>query len=358
MPIRRGQDIVDTLENMYIIRVDALNPAAQAIELAALTIQVGGLVAFPTETVYGLGANALDEAAVEKIFHAKGRPANDPLIVHIARLEQLGEVAREIPDIAWALVRRFWPGALTLVLRKSASIPSNLTAGLDTVAVRLPDHAVAAALLSAASVPIAAPSANRFSRPSPTAAEHVLEDLPNVVDVLLDAGSTDIGVESTILSLVHDPPRVLRPGGISLEALREVVPDLRFKPQFISDDAEAVPAPGSLLKHYSPTTPLMLFQGDDDAAVYAAMRAEIARHKDVGVLASDADATALKKEKATIIKLGATADQAASQLFAGMRALDQSGVDLILARAPGKKDGLGLALWDRLLRAAGSLIEV
>ena len=349
---------MDRLENRQVIRVDAQNPAASAIERAASTIQAGGLVAFPTETVYGLGAKALDAAAVDKIFRAKGRPANDPLIVHIARQEQLQDVAREIPDIAWALVRRFWPGPLTLVLRKSAAIPHNLTAGLDTVAARLPDHAVAAALLRAAATPIAAPSANRFSRPSPTTAEHVLEDLKDAVDLLLDAGSCNIGVESTILSLVDDPPRLLRPGGISLEALREVVPELRFAPHFMADDAEAVPAPGSLLKHYSPAAPLMLFQGEDDAALYAAMRGEIKRRQNAGLLANDADAAALEGENVTIIKLGASAEQAASRLFAAMRALDKAGVDVILARAP-DKEGLGLALWDRLLRAAaGSLIEV
>ena len=232
--------------------IDRLAPAAEAIALAGETIRAGGLVAFPTETVYGLGANAWDTQAVARIFHAKGRPSTDPLIVHIADMEQLSQVARAIPASARELCRRFWPGALTLVLPKANAIPANLTAGLDTVAVRMPDHAVALALLRNAGVPIAAPSANLFSRPSPTSAQHVLEDLAGHVDIVLDAGSTTIGLESTIVSLVDNPPRLLRPGGISLESLREIVPDLRYEPQYIAEDGEAAPAPGTMLKHYAP----------------------------------------------------------------------------------------------------------
>ena len=352
------QDSVHTLDKVYHIRVNAKQPAAQAIKIAAMTIQAGGLVAFPTETVYGLGANAWDELAVDKIFRAKGRPANDPLIVHIAHIDQLSEVARQIPDMAHELCRQFWPGALTLVLLKSSKIPAKLTAGLDTVAVRMPDHKVASALLNAADVPIAAPSANRFARPSPTTAQHVLDDLGDEVDVLLDAGSTAIGVESTILSLVDGPPQVLRPGGISLEALREILPDLRYRPRFLDKDAAAAPAPGSMLKHYSPRARLALFHGSDDAAVLAAMRAEIARHENVGLMTSDADAAAFAGLDVKIESLGNNAEQAALRLFAAMRALDKQGVDLILARAPDKR-GLGLAVWDRLLRAAeGRLVEV
>lgn len=232
-----------------------------------------------------------------------------------------------------------------------------MTAGLDTVAVRMPDHAVAAALIAAAGVPIAAPSANRFSRPSPTTAQHVLDDLAEDIDLLLDAGPTAIGLESTILSLVDDPPQLLRPGGVPLEALRQLIPDLRFEPRFLSDGA-AAPAPGTLLKHYSPRARLLLYQGDDDAAVVAAMRAAVAGHQRVGLMVSDADAAAFADLDVAIEHLGRDADQAAIRLFAAMRALDRAGVELILARAPDKQ-GLGLAVWDRLLRAAeGALIEV
>lgn len=345
------------LKRAQHIRLDASHPAARDIALAAETIRSGGLVAFPTETVYGLGANVWDASAVEKIFRAKGRPANDPLIAHIACIDRLSAVAREIPDLAYELGRAFWPGALTLVLKKSTRIPGNLTAGLDTVAVRVPDHTVASALLLAAEVPIAAPSANRFSRPSPTSAQHVLDDLGNVVDVLLDGGRTTIGVESTILSLVDESPRLLRPGGVSLESLQSFVPGLDFAPRFLGDD-EAVPAPGSLLKHYSPRARLTVFQGINDDAVWAAMRAEIMRHQNVGVLVSNKDASAFYKLDVKIGRLGNDNEQAAKRLFAAIRALDAQGVDVIIARAP-EKHGLGLAVWDRLLRAAaGSLIEV
>ena len=345
------------LEKSRRIRLDGMHPASPDIDFAAEIIRSGGLVAFPTETVYGLGANAWDASAVDKIFRAKGRPANDPLIVHIAAIDQLSAVAREIPDLARELGRHFWPGPLTLVLKKSARIPHNLTAGLDTVAVRLPDHPVASALLMAAKVPIAAPSANRFSRPSPTAAQHVLDDLDGAVDLLLDAGPTAIGLESTIISLIDDPPRLLRPGGLSLEDLRRFMPELEFAPQFLDADG-AAPAPGGLLKHYSPRARLIVFQGGDDAALRAAIHAEIARNRGVGLLASDADAAAFARFNVKIERLGNDDEAAARRLFAAMRSLDERGVDVIIARAPEKR-GLGLAIWDRLLRAAeGSLIEL
>jgi L-threonylcarbamoyladenylate synthase len=340
-----------------VFRLDAKSPHGAAISIASHTILAGGLVAFPTETVYGLGANALDEAAVAKIFSAKSRPAKDPLIAHIAGFDQLSQVSKELPDLALELCQRFWPGPLTLVLKKAERIPANLTAGLDSVAVRMPDHQVALSLLRAAGLPIAAPSANLFSRPSPTCAQHVMDDLEDLVDVVLDAGSTPIGVESTILSLVDAPPRVLRPGGVSLEALRQVCPDVGYEPQFLGEGGVA-PAPGSMLRHYSPRARVLLFSGADDAEVYAAMRAEMARRDNVGLLASDADAVQFTDLDVPIEGLGIDADQAAMRLFAALRALDQQNVDTILARAPDKR-GLGLAVWDRLLRASvGSLIEV
>lgn len=341
-----------------VFRVDPVAPEAEAIAIAARMIRAGGLVAFPTETVYGLGANALDEAAIAKIFAAKGRPASDPLIVHIARSEQLAQVAGAIPAEAFELCRRFWPGPLTLVLQKAARVPANLTASLDTVAVRMPDHKVASALLLAADAPIAAPSANQFSRPSPTCAQHVIDDLVDRVDVLLDGGDTPIGLESTIVSLVEDRPRVLRPGGISLEALREALPNLQYEPSYLADDVLAAPAPGTMLRHYSPRARVILYAGADSAAVYAAMRAEITSHERVGILANDADAREFAELDVAIEKLGADADEAARRLFAALRSLDQQGVDCILARAPAQR-GLGLAVWDRLLRASvGSLVEV
>ncbi|MCY4021401.1 MAG: L-threonylcarbamoyladenylate synthase [Chloroflexi bacterium] len=338
-------------------QVDPQHPDPRPIARAGATIRAGGLVAFPTETVYGLGANALDSTAVEKIFRAKGRPANDPLIVHIADLSQLSHLAVSVSEIAYRLFKRFAPGALTLVLNKREAVPANLTAGMDTVAVRMPDHAVALALIDAAGRPIAAPSANRFSRPSPTTAQHVAHDLDGRVDIILDGGPTSIGLESTILSLLGDAPQVLRPGGVSLEALREIVPDLTYQPQYLPDDA-AAPSPGSMLKHYSPRATVILFRGDDDEAIWAAMKTFAKNHDHVGLLALEKDATRIADLDVEVESLGVDLDAAATRLFSALRSLDSRGVEWILARLP-DTTGVGLAIGDRLLRAAeGVVIDV
>jgi L-threonylcarbamoyladenylate synthase len=344
----------------HVATVDPQNPDPQVMALAGQVIRDGGLVAFPTETVYGLGANALSDVAVAHIFEAKERPANDPLIVHIEEVEQLELVAREIPNIARKLATAFWPGALTFVLKKRPEIPDNVTAGRDTVAVRVPSHPIAQSLLHEAGVPIAAPSANRFSRPSPTTAAHVLADLEGHVDVILDGGSTHIGVESTIVDLTSEIPTVLRPGGITLEALREYLPTLAFRPQYIAED-EIAPAPGTLLKHYSPHATVKVFKGEQEA-VYQAMRetaaVNIRAGQQVGILAQDNEALEFAGLDVQIVLIGKTPEAMAAALFAGMRALDNIHVDVILARAP-EESGLGLALYDRLLRAAeGHIIEV
>ena len=346
----------------YLARVDRDSPAPELMALAGEVIREGGLVAFPTETVYGLGANALDESAVAKIFMAKGRPANDPIIVHIWDKDQLTDIAIDIPDVVPTLTNRFWAGALTLVLKRHPNIPLNITAGMDTVAVRMPDHAVAQALLRKSGLPIGAPSANRFSRPSPTTAQHVFDDLNGHVDVILDAGSTSIGVESTILSLVGEVPTVLRPGGVPLEALRELLPDVTYHPKYLSEDVVSAPSPGTLLKHYSPTADVVLFRGEDDQAVWTAMRDAIEEaqtgHRSVGVMVLDSDVAQFTGYDLTIAKLGKTVDESALNLFSALRDLDKQGVNLILARAP-EQSGLGLAVWDRLVRASvGHVIEV
>ncbi len=340
------------------IRVDALKPDRTIVDRAGEIIRDGGLVAFPTETVYGLGANALDSAAVDRIFLAKGRPANDPLIVHIAALDQLSLVASDVPDIALELFERFSPGPLTLVLAKQRAIPAALTAGLATVAARMPDHAIAKALIDAAGVPIAAPSANTFSRPSPTRAQHVLDDLQGRIDMVLDGGQTVIGLESSIVDLSCDPPQLLRPGGVSLEDLRAPLPELQYQPQYLHDDSAAASAPGSLLRHYSPRARLLLFRAEIDADATAAMRAYISGQSNLGVIAMDAEAKQFLRTGAEIECLGRNLEEAGYRLFAALRALDERGVEEILARYP-ERHGLGLALGDRLLRAsAGHVIDV
>ena len=338
-------------------KINARAPDMRLIDEAAALIRAGKLVAFPTETVYGLGANALDDAAVGRIFAAKGRPSSDPLIVHLASVDDVSGVAVDIPQLGFDLLRRFAPGALTLVLRKSESIPPNLSAGRDTVALRIPDHPVALALIREAGVPIAAPSANRFSRPSPTSASHVLADLDGRVDLLLDAGSAAIGLESTIVDLSQSQATVLRAGGITLEALRQVAPDVVYEPPYLSARVESAPAPGSMLKHYSPRAVLKLFSGERDN-VLSAMRDEIKKGEAFGVLALEADLAHFEDMNAPHFSLGENMEDAAARLFAGLRQLDACGVDCILARAP-EDAGLGLALGDRLLRAAaGELSEV
>ena len=351
----------------YIVKtalyhVNSDNPDLSIIQQASDILHQGGLVAFPTETVYGLGANALDESAVNKIFRAKGRPANDPIIVHIAHIEQLNNIAIDIPAVAHTLTDRFWAGALTLVLKKHPNIPYNITSGMESVAVRMPNHPVALALLRQSGLPIGAPSANTFSRPSPTTAQHVMDDLDGHVDMVLDGGSTSIGVESTILSLVSDVPILLRPGGVSLEALREIIPNIVYHPQYLAEDADTVPSSGTLLKHYSPTADVILFRGDDDTAVFSAMREAIddaqAEKRVVGVMVLDADVEQFGDFNVSIVRLGASVDESALNLFSALRDLDKQGVSLILARAP-EQIGLGLAVWDRLVRASvGHVIEV
>jgi L-threonylcarbamoyladenylate synthase len=330
-----------------ILTVNPDAPEAAAIARAAACLRDGGLVAFPTETVYGLGAHALDRAAVARIFSAKGRPATDPLIVHVARFDQVAPLVTRVPADARLLARRFWPGALTLVMPRSAVVPDIVTAGLGTVAVRMPSHPVARALLEAANVPVAAPSANLFSRPSPTRASHVRDDLEGRVDIILDGGPTTVGLESTVLDLAGDTPTILRPGAVSLEDLRQVLGGVQVREAATLTDAPAMPSPGMLPKHYSPRTPLTLYEGEA-TAVDQRMK-------------SDAAAARAAGQRVGVLDFGSDPDPAevGSRLFAMLRELDASDVDLILARGIEAHDGLGLAIRDRLRRAAaGRIVKV
>ncbi len=344
-----------------VLHVDADVPELESIQEAAKILAAGGLVAFPTETVYGLGANALDAQAVDRIFAAKGRPASDPIIVHLHDLAQLPTVAINIPDLAYELARQFWPGPLTLVLQRQSNVPANVSAGMLTVAVRMPSHPVAVALLRAANLPIAAPSANRFARPSATTAAHVLEDLNGRIDCILDGGAAVIGVESTILNLTKDQPVMLRPGGITLENLKAVIPNLQMVEKHLHEDEEGIEAPGMLYKHYSPRAELLLFNGVSEALL-PAMRThalgQIEQAKRVGLLLPDNELAKVSDLPVEVVNLGSTEAEVSHNLFSAMRSLDQANVDVILVHTFGLS-GLGLALWDRLLRAAeGHIIEV
>jgi L-threonylcarbamoyladenylate synthase len=353
-----------------VLAIDPDRPDPDVIAEAAGVINRGGLVAFPTETVYGLGANALEPAATARLFAAKGRPATDPLIVHLAHIGQLGRVARDIPPVARTLGLAFWAGPLTLILQKQAVIADAVTAGRPTVAVRVPAHRVARALMEASGVPVAAPSANRFSRPSPTRAEHVVADLDGLVDLVLDGGATPIGVESTIVDCTRTPAVLLRPGGITYEELLAHVPDLVVEQRWATPD-RAQAAPGQLLRHYAPEAPLTLFVGGP-AAVQVRLAADarvlVARGQRVGILAPDEDVLALAPMLAAAAARGrvllrgygrrAVPESAAQALFHVLRALDAERPDVILAADVGPA-AIGAAIHDRLSRAAeGRVVRV
>lgn len=334
-------------------RVSAHFPEPDIIARAAALLMAGGRVAFPTETVYGLGAHALDEAAVQGIFAAKGRPSTDPLIVHLAKASQLPHVAAEVPPLAWALAGRFWPGALTLVLPRHSAVPLAVTAGRATVAVRVPSHPVAQALLVAAGVPVAAPSANRFARPSPTTADHVLADLDGRIEAVLDAGPSTVGIESTVLDLTQEPPVILRPGGVTWEDLRVYIPSVTLRPAYLGPGVAAV-APGQLLKHYAPQAALTVFDGPQ---ALPALRQAAQAHPAAILIAFDEDD--LSGLSNISLRWGPRYDQErqAQQLFAVLRAADNLHPPSLLAMLP-TPGGLGEALRDRLRRAAeGRVVE-
>ncbi len=326
-----------------VVAVDARAPQPERIARAAAVLRGGGLVAFPTETVYGLGALALDAAAVGRIFAAKGRPAGNPLIVHIADISEIDRVAAAWPDAAERLARRFWPGPLTLVVPRGAAVPDATTAGGPTVAVRVPAHPVALALLRAVGAPLAAPSANRSSELSPTRAEHVLRGLDGRIDLVLDAGPTPGGVESTVVDVTTSPPRLLRPGLIGPAELEAVVGPLA-RPTAVRAEG-ALPSPGMLPRHYAPRTPLEC-TADSRGRVEEWLRA--------GARVGWLRLSSTPEEAAPgLIVRTMPADPAgcAALLYAVLHALDDAGVDRIVVDQPPDGDEW-LAVRDRLRRAA------
>jgi L-threonylcarbamoyladenylate synthase len=346
-----------------VIPVDPHHPQPERLRPAADLLIQGEVVAFPTETVYGLGANALDPAAVAKIFAAKGRPASNPLIVHIHSLAQLAQIAVDLPDLVWTCAERFWPGPLTLVLPKAPAIPLSVTAGGQTVAVRMPNHPVAHLLLALADRPVVAPSANLFTRPSPTTAQHVLADLAGRIPLIVDGGPTPIGVESTVLDLTRSQPTILRAGGLPQEAIAQILPQVLYTPRYhgldhgLGGDDAPLPSPGMMVKHYAPGVPLHLFDGGDaQERMWQGARQFLTAGQRVGMMIVDEDMTQAGEwtghANLVVASLGSQAEpeQVAQRLFAAMRSLEQAGVDCILARTL-PREGVGQAVWDRLLRA-------
>ncbi len=320
------------------------------IEQAGAIIRAGGLVAFPTETVYGLGADAYNPVALQRIFQAKGRPAWDPLIVHVATPQQILELTSGIPDLALPLIQRFMPGSLTLILPKSDRVSTIITAGRDTVGIRMPSHPVAQALIRASGVPIAAPSANRFGRPSPTNADHVLHDLAGAIEAVLDGGETPRGVESTILDLTTDPPTLLRPGAVPLEAIEETIGTVRLLTEMLPRGM-SLPAPGTMARHYAPRVPLLL-SAPTPEALYGTVKDSLTQYEWVGVLRPRG--WSLPDNGHLIVFEWGTWgewDTLAQKLFYALRWLEGQGVHAIVAPLP-PAEGLARAVRDRLTRAS------
>lgn len=318
------------------------------IKTACEILKKGGIVAVPTETVYGLAANCYDEAAVKKIFEAKGRPQDNPLIVHICDMEMLKDIAREIPEIALKCAQKFWPGPFTMILPKTEKIGDCISPNLDTVAIRLPDNKITAEIIRQSGLPLAAPSANRSGSPSPTTPEHVWADLEGRIDAVVYSDECSVGVESTVVTFCEQPPRLLRPGGITPEQLKEIIPDIVLDKAVLAEPEKGVQvaSPGMKYKHYAPKTESFLVEGESDAF------AEFVNSK------SDSVAICFKEdlEKIKIPTLcygeAKSEETLAHSVFAALREVDEMGAKEVYIHAP-TKTGIGLAVYNRLLRASG-----
>ena len=342
-----------------ILKINPLNPEIDIIAEGAKYIRMGKLVAFPTETVYGLGANGLDEEAVKNIFTAKGRPQDNPLILHVSSIDEVKPLVKSIPKEAEILMKEFWPGPLTIIFERSSIVPDIITAGLDTVAIRMPNHPVALELIGASKVPIAAPSANTSGKPSPTLAEHVIEDLYGKIELVLDGGPTGVGLESTVLDLTGDIPTILRPGGITLEDIRHFIPNVELDLSIISSNEKIIPkSPGQKYRHYAPKAEMLVFTGEVEniVRVIKSMAKEHVRAgKRVGIMATDE--TENKYTEGVVISVGSRkrAGTIARNLFTTLRKFDEIGVDIILSEGV-EMSHIGTAIMNRLKKASGGNI--
>lgn len=342
-----------------IIFLDENNIEDSVIEKAASIIRSGELVAFPTETVYGLGADGLNSQAVAKIFQAKGRPSDNPLILHVAEVSQLDQLVDEISDKARLCIEKFWPGPLTLIFNKSELVPDIISAGLKTVAIRMPDNKIARRLIRESKTPIAAPSANTSGRPSPTRADHVTIDLDGKIPMIVDGGSTGIGLESTVLDLTEDIPVVLRPGGVTVEELRKVLGRVDIDRSITSLDKDIIPkSPGQKYKHYAPRAEMYIYDGGREDLVDRIREeagAYLKEGKKVGIMCTDE--TEELYDQGLIISMGSRDEKStiAHSLFDIIRKLDRENVDIILAESVSLED-MGIAIMNRMLKAAGGRI--
>jgi L-threonylcarbamoyladenylate synthase len=338
-----------------ILKINPKNPNSSQIRQAAKIIRSGGLVAFPTETVYGLGANALDARAVKKIFVAKGRPSDNPLIVHISDMADLGILADHISSEAFDLMDKFWPGPLTIVLKKSKIVPKIVTGGLDTVAIRMPKNKIAQKLIEESGFPIAAPSANIAGRPSPTMAKHVIEDLTDKISMIIDGGPTKIGIESTVIDLSRKTPMLLRPGNVTLEQLHQVLNKIMIHPVIYGKKTKSTHrSPGMKYRHYSPKAKIILIEGTKSKANQKII--QLVQHYKgqglrVGILGTE---NHTKSDMNQFV--GKNPEKIAANLFKSFREFDSKKIDIILAQGISKK-GLGLGIMNRLGKAAYKRIK-
>lgn len=344
-----------------IVKMDPENIDYSIIKDAADIINEGGVVVFPTETVYGIGADALNDEAVDKIFKAKGRPQDNPLIVHIADFDELYDLAETVPESAKKLAEEYWPGPLTMILYKKNILSDKITANLNTAAIRLPVNKIALALIRESKKPIAAPSANTSGKPSPTEASHVIEDLMGKVDMIIDGGSTDIGLESSVVDMTGEVPVILRPGGITQEDIIDVLGECEYDPAIIKSNEKIIPkSPGQKYRHYSPKAKVILYKGDIEKVArrinedYEKFQSEGCK---VGIMST------VQTEKHYMGKLTILCGDRtkpltiSSNLFKDLRDFDHMGVDIILAEAVDEK-GLGKAIMNRLGKASSETINV
>ncbi|MFP4697388.1 MAG: L-threonylcarbamoyladenylate synthase [Eubacteriales bacterium] len=327
------------------------------IDKAASILKRGGLVAFPTETVYGLGANALDRSASKKIYMAKGRPSDNPLIVHISNVGVLNDLTLNISETAKTLIDVFWPGPLTLIFNKNKNVPDSITGGLKTVAIRMPSHPIAKEIINRSGIPIAAPSANISGRPSPTSAKHVIEDLDGKVDMIIDGGKVNIGLESSVVDLTSEKPIILRPGYVTKEMLSKIVGDVDIDPSLISLSRDIIPrSPGMKYKHYAPQGELYIVDGELSKVVNKiktlALEKESLGYK-VGIIASQQTREFYKDGFVKIIGDRNNEEEIAKSLFEVLREFDKINVDYIFSETF-KSERLGEAIMNRLLKAAGN----
>lgn len=326
------------------------NEDLNKIKEAAVEIKKGKIVLFPTETVYGIGANALDEKAVNKIFEAKGRASDNPLIVHICNLDMLNDLVQEIGEIEEKLINNFWPGPLTIIFNRKGCIPNNVTAGLDTVGIRMPSNSVARKLIEFAELPIAAPSANISGKPSGTKVEDIIDELDGKVDYILDAGMVDIGVESTVVRVVDSKVHILRPGKITVEDIQSLGIDVVIEKQIMEEckTEEKVMSPGMKYRHYAPNTKCLLVYSDDKNKLVERINEEIKLEKNVLVLGRTNNLDKYKTDNK--LDMGNSLEDISKNIFTLLRKVDKYNVDLVIIEGV-KREGLGLAIMNRLIRA-------